>query len=302
MKISLNNNTKGILLAMAAAFAVSNVYIFSKAALVQVHLAQFGFYWFGLGIIWNLLFIFFFRKNISFRTIKLKSWGALLLIALLEMFGTTFFFLAINTVENPAVVSFLANINPLLVGLLGFLILKERFNKIELLGMGVTLLGAVLISFKSKGNIGSLFLPGTEYVLMAGIIYAFSNVVAKTQIKKINTSIMALSRVLMLFILSLSAMIYLGLSFNIPQSAFGNIAIGSVLGPFLTATLGYLALKYIEISKASMVGSIRSLFVLIGAYLYFGNFPTDIQIIGGLLTMGGVVLISLGKLRLKRKL
>ena len=297
----MSSNTKGILLAMAAAFAVSNVYIFSKAALGEVHLAQFGFFWFGLGILWNLLFIFFFRKNISFRGIKRKSWGALLLIALLEMFGTTFFFLAINTVENPAVVSFLANINPLLVGFLGFLILKERFNKIELLGMGITLMGAVLISFKSKGNIGSVFLPGTEYVLMAGIIYAFSNVVAKTQIKKINTSIMALSRVVMLFILSLSAMIYLGLSFSIPQSAFGNIAIGSVLGPFLTATLGYLALKHIEISKASMVGSIRSLFVLIGAYLYFGNLPTDIQIIGGLLTMGGVVLISFGKLRISRK-
>ena len=215
------------------------------------------------------------------------------------MFGTTFFFLAINTVENPAVVSFLANINPLLVGLLGFLILKERFNRVELIGMAITLLGAALISFKSKGSIDRLFLPGTEYVFIAGIIYAFSNVVAKTQIKKIHTSILALSRVMMLFLLSVSTLVYLGLSPQIPRAAFGNIAIGSVLGPFLTATLGYLALKHIEISKASMVGSIRSLFVLIGAYLYFGNFPTEIQIIGGLLTMGGVILISLGKLKLK---
>jgi len=299
--MQMSSNTKGILLVMASALAVSNVYIFSKAALGEIHLAQFGTYWFGLGIIWNLLFIFIFKRNIDFRSIPHKSWWALLLIALLEMAGTTFFFLAINTVENPAVVSFLANINPLLVGLLGFLILKERFNKIEITGMAITLLGAALISFKSKGSINHLFLPGTEYVFIAGIIYAFSNVVAKTQIKKIHTSILALSRVVMLFLLSLSGMVYLGLSFHIPQSAFGNIAIGSVLGPFLTATLGYLALKHIEISKASMVGSIRSLFVLIGAYLYFGNFPTEIQIIGGVLTMSGVVLISLGKLRLTNK-
>ncbi|MCF6170800.1 MAG: DMT family transporter [Bacteroidales bacterium] len=299
--MQISNNTKGILLSMASALALSNVYIFSKAALQEIHLAQFGTYWFGLGIIWNLLFILIFRRNIDFRGISKKSWGALGLIAVLEMIGTTLFFLAINTVENPAVVSFLANINPLMVGLMGFLLLKERFNRIELFGMGITLLGAVLISFKSKGIIGNLWLPGTEYIVLAGVAYAFSNVVAKKQIKKINTSILALSRLILLFLLSFFSLLYLELPFKIPLSAFGNTAFGSVLGPFLTATLGYLALKHIEISKASMVSSIRSLFVLIGAYLYFGNLPTDIQIIGGLLTMGGVVLISLGKLKLNNR-
>ncbi len=299
--MKLSNNTRGILLAMASALALSNVYIFSKAALREIHLAQFGFYWFGLGVLWNLLFIFFFKRNINLKGISRQSWGALLLIAVLEMFGTMFFFFAINTVENPAVVSFLANINPLLVGLLGFMLLKERFNTIEIAGMAVTLFGAVLISFKSKGHIGNIFLPGTEYIVIAGVIYAFSNVVAKKQIKKIPTSLLALSRVVMLFLLSFSALLFLGLSFHIPTTAFGNIAVGSVLGPFLTATLAYLALKHIEISKASMVSSARSLFVLAGAWLYFGTLPTEIQIIGGLLTMAGVVLISMGKLRFSGK-
>ena len=87
---------------------------------------------------------------------------------------------------------------------------------------------------------------------------------------------------------------------SIPVSALKNIAIGSVLGPFLTATLGYMSLKYIEVSKASMVRSVRSLFVLVGAYIYFGNFPTYWQIIGGIITISGVILISLGKLKLNR--
>ena len=42
------SSVKGILIALGAALAVSNVYIFSKAALRSVHIAQFGFYWFGL--------------------------------------------------------------------------------------------------------------------------------------------------------------------------------------------------------------------------------------------------------------
>ncbi len=299
MKISKAG--KGILLAVGAAFAVSNVYIFSKAALNEIQLPQFGFYWFGLGILWNLIYIFSFKKQKKIKSIQRKSWGALLLIAILEMFGTLFFFLALRSVENPAVVSFLANINPLLVTTLGILMLKERFNRYEFVGMLITLLGALMISFRGQGTISNLFISGTEYVWISGIIYAFSNIVAKKNIKELDASFLALARLLFLFALSMVAMLVMKLPFAIPLSAFKNIVFGSVMGPFLTAMLGYLSLKYIEVSKASIVRSVRSLFVLTGAYLYFGSLPTQVQIIGGLLTMAGVIFISLGKLRMNYK-
>ncbi len=298
--IKVTNNTKGILLAISASFAVSNVYIFSKAALNEVHIAQFGLYWFGLGIIWNLAYIIAFGKYRSFVNIKRSSWWALLVIAVLEVGGTLFFFLSIKTVSNPAVVSFLANINPLFVITMGILFLKERLNTLEIIGMSITLVGTLIISLKGSGNIDSVFIPGVQYVLFSGIIYSVATVIAKKQIVYIDASFLALSRILLLFIFSVGSMIVLELPVSIPVSAFKNIAIGSVLGPFLTATLGYMSLKYIEVSKASMVRSVRSLFVLAGAYIYFGDFPTYWQIIGGVITISGVILISLGKLRLNR--
>jgi len=298
--IKLSNNTKGIILAVSAAFAVSNVYIFSKAALNEVHIAQFGFYWFGLGIIWNLIYILFYRKYKLFANLKKRSLQALLIIAILEMFGTLFFFLAIKTVSNPAVVSFLANINPLFVTAMGVFFLKERFNKMEFFGMSVILVGAIIISVKGSGSIDSVFIPGVQYVLLSGLIFSIATVIAKKQIKYIDASFLALSRILLLFAFSAGSVIVFELPVIISAVAFKNIAIGSVLGPFLTATLGYLSLKYIEVSKASMVRSVRSLFVLVGAFIYFGNFPTYWQIIGGILTISGVIFISLGKLKLKR--
>jgi drug/metabolite transporter (DMT)-like permease len=288
---------KGIFLALAAALAVSNVYIFSKAALKEVHIAQFGVYWFGLGIIWNLIYIFVFGKQRGLKKLSGNTWLVLLLIAVLEMFGTVLFFMAINKVENPAVVSFLANINPLLITTLGILMLHEKFNGTEFLGMIITLTGAVMISYKGGASLSKLFIPGTEYVWLSGIIYSFSSVIAKKNIAKIDPSFLAMARILLLFVLSLVMVLSLGLSFKIPVSAFKNVAIGSVLGPFLTALLGYLSMKYIEVSKASIVRSVRSLFVLTGAYIYFGSFPTQIQIIGGLFTISGVIFISLGKLK-----
>ncbi len=297
-----NAAVKGIFLALAAAFAVSNVYIFSKAALQQIHIAQFGVYWFGLGIVWNLIYIFIFGKQKGLKHLTKNSWLVLLLIAVLEMFGTVLFFMAINKVENPAVVSFLANVNPLLITTLGILMLHERFNKIEFAGMVITLSGAVMISYKGGASLTGLLIPGTEYVWLSGIIYSFSSIIAKKNIAKLDPSFLAMARILLLFVLSVVMVLGLGLSFEVPARAFKNVAIGSVLGPFLTALLGYLSMKYIEVSKASIVRSVRSLFVLTGAYLYFGSFPTKIQIIGGLLTVAGVIFISLGKLKKNRKL
>lgn len=298
--IKIGNNTKGILLAIAAALAVSNVYIFSKAALNEIHLAQFGVYWFGLGIIWNIIYILIRGKQSGLRILSRRSLKALLMIAVFEMFGTLFFFMAIKTVPNPAVVSFLANINPLFVTVLGIIFLKERFNNTEFAGMAILLLGAIIISIKGSENVDTILVPGVQYVLLSGLLFSIATVIAKKQIKYIDASFLALSRIILLFIFSIGSLLVLELAVVIPISAFTNIAIGSILGPFLTATLGYLALKYIEVSKASMVRSVRSLFVLTGAFIYFGDWPTYWQIIGGLITISGVIIISLGKLKLHR--
>ena len=288
-------NYKGILLALLTAFSVSNVYIFSKAALNQIHLAQFGTLWFGFGIVWNLIFIFSTNKQKKFSQLTSKMILILGFIALLEMFGTLFFFLSVKSITNPANVSFLANINPLLITIMGVIILKEKLNLTEMSGMAICLIGALIISYQPNGD--SLMLNGVQYVFISGLIYSISTITAKKNIKKLDPSFLALSRIIMLFIFSVSALIYFGLNLQIPAKAFQNVLIGSVLGPFLTGTLGYFTLRYLDASKASMIGTSRSVFVLMGSFVIFGNMPRTIQIIGGVLTISGVLLISFGKLK-----
>ena len=95
-------------------------------------------------------------------------------------------------------------------------------------------------------------------------------------------------------------MYYQDLSFNIPISALKNIFIGSILGPFLTAVTGLLALQYIDLSKKAMISSTKSFFILFGAYLFFGQFPKPYEIFGGILSISGVVLIIFGKMRFRK--
>jgi drug/metabolite transporter (DMT)-like permease len=296
----LSNNSKGIIYALLAAFSLSNVYIFSKAALNEIHIAQFGLYWFGLGILWNLIYIIIRRKYTGLNKITNKSLLALLSIALFEMAGTILFFISIKIISNPAIVSFIANINPLYVTILGIAFLKERFNYVEITGMFILLTGTILISLNNTGNLSGIINSGIIYVLLAGFLFSVATIIAKSQIKHINPSILSLSRILLLFLVSVVSVYVLKLPLIISMNAFGNITIGSFLGPFLTATFGYLSLVYIEATKAVMIRSIRSLFVLLGAYLYFGNLPEIWQITGGLITICGVVILSFGKLKLNK--
>lgn len=297
----MNKELKGILLSLLGAVAVSNVYIFSKAALQEIHLAQFGFYWFGLGVIWNLLYSIKGRKIKTLRKLKRSSILALVIIGLLEVGGTTLFFTSIQVVENPAIVSFLANFNPFFVTVLGILILKEKFGRYELFGILLALGGAFLISYKGNTDVSKFFVHGTQYIIGSAILFSTAAIIAKKNIMAVDPVILSISRSVFLFLFSFVMLCVYCKEFIIPSSAAVNIVIGSILGPFLTVFSSYLALKYIGAGKASIVRSSRSFFVLLGAYIYFDTLPFEYQIIGGILTILGVVMISLGNMQRNRK-
>jgi drug/metabolite transporter (DMT)-like permease len=74
-----------------------------------------------------------------------------------------------------------------------------------------------------------------------------------------------------------------------------NVMAGSLLGPFLTGLAHYYSLRYIEASRSTIFQSARGLLVVIGAIVYLGINPLPNEITGGLLTIAGVALLTLGK-------
>ncbi|NOX46990.1 MAG: EamA family transporter [Chlorobi bacterium] len=297
----MKNSSKGYLWSFASIIAVSNVYIFSKAVLNEVHIAQFGLYWFGLGLIWNLIFVIKTCKWSTIANLHRGQYSILAIVGILEVTATTFFFTAIHTIENPSVTSFLGNMSPIFVTILGITILKERFNYIEAIGILLTLTGAFIISYKGSASLSGMFINGTGYIVMSSLIFSFSTIIAKINIKKIPPALLSMNRAFFLLLFSFSMMLVFQKSFIIPSGAMVNIFIGSLLGPFLTVIAGYNALKYIEASRNSILGSSKSLFVVLGAYLYFQMLPKQHQLYGGILTVIGILLISFGKMILREK-
>lgn len=290
----ISNNTKGILLALGAAIALANSFVFSKAALNYVSFIQFGFVWFGFGVIWNALF-YYTQKN---RKINLKDKKTIFAsgwVALLEAIATALFYVAIMRMENPAIVSFIGNIGPVFVTLFGIIFLNERYGWKGSLGILITLLGIYIINYNSAVSLQNILMPGAEFVIAASFIFSIATISARKYRKSINSYFLSFIRVIMLFAGFAIWLLVVNEDLAIDLKSVTNMVIGSFLETFITIIFAYQALKFIEAAKTSLIISTKSIFVLISALIAFDIFPPMYKVVGGLLTIAGVVILSMTK-------
>ncbi len=286
---------KGYLFAIIATLAFSNVYIFSKAALNEVHLTQFGVYWFAIGSIISLLYAWKNKKLRQLKILSKKQVRILVSLGILEILTTTSFFISINIIADPAVTSFLGNMYPVMVTLGGVFILKEKFGWIETIGVALALGGTFVISYTGGTTLKTLFIEGTGWVFINAIFATIATLVVKVHVKKLSPELLSLNRTVWLLAFSITMFFVYKQSIIIPISALKNIAIGAVLGPFLAILTIYYSFQYIEASRSSIVQSLKGIFVLAGAYFVFKSFPLPHQFVGGMITVVGVLIMTLAQ-------
>ncbi len=297
----ISDRAKGYIFTFLSILAVSNVFIFSKAVLNRVAFPQFGFWWFFTGGVYIVIYGLLTKSFRIYKTFGRREYLILLVNGILELGGTYYFFKAIQTVPNPSIVSFLGNLTPVFVVILGTLLLHERFNFREAAGILITLTGAFLISYKGGDTWSEMFIDGSRYVLFSTMIFAVNSILLKKFVRQLSPVVLTVNRVIFLTTFFLILLWKSPYSFQIPWDALKNVWIGAFLGPFLTVILSLHALKYIEVSKKSVLGATKGLFVMLLSYLMFKHFPTPVQVIGGILSITGAVLIVTGRLKLNRK-
>lgn len=289
----IKNTTKGYFFAFIATITLSNVYIFSKAALNETNLYQFGFYWFGFAVIWNILYSWSIGH---FKTIKkpsrFQNWN-FLGIGIVEVVATASIFIAINIIPNPTIPAMIRNLEPVLIVFLAIIILKEKYNFFELIGVVLTILGTVAISYNTDTTIEQFFIPGVGAVIISCVFYAIRTIWSKKVIEHFTALALNLNKVAFLFVASVTAVIASKTSLEIPQTALINILIGSIIGPFMTSFLQFLSFKLIDASRSTLVQSTAGFVTMVLAYIYFGTLPHGYQIIGGLISVLGLALVTL---------
>lgn len=286
---------KGYVYAIVGTIAFSSLYVFSKAGLNQVELAQFGLYYFGMGFLLNLFFILLSGKRRQISLISKKVWLLLVFIGIIDVITNITFFMAIQAIPDPSVTSFLGNLFPVFLSILGITFLKERFTPVEALGAGIALVGAFAISYSGEMSWSKFFIPGTGLVVINTLFAATVSMIIKKNTQKASPEVFNLNSNGWIFIFFLLYFLNSGQSAVIPAPAFLNIALGAFFGSFIGLLSFYYSYRYIAASRSSIIQSLKGIFVLIIAYFFFGNFPLPIQLLGGAVTIAGVIVMTLSK-------
>ncbi|KAF0239467.1 MAG: hypothetical protein FD181_55 [Prolixibacteraceae bacterium] len=285
---------KGYLFALIATLTFSNVYIFSKAALNEIPLAQFGSLWYAVVALSCFIFALFNKKLGQITHLTKKQVQILLTLGVLEIATTTLFFLSIHIIPDPAVTSFLGNLFPVMVMLGGIFILHERFGPVEIFGGFLALSGAFVISYSGGSTPGAMFIKGTGVVFFNSIFAATATLVVKTQVKKLSPELLNLNRAVWLLLFSVVMFFVMGKSVPFSAGIIKNTVAGALL-EFVAILTAYYSYKHIEASRSSIVQSLKGIFVLLVAFLVFKTLPLPHQLWGGIITVVGVLIMALAK-------
>jgi drug/metabolite transporter (DMT)-like permease len=285
------NQTTGHLYAFGAALALSGSFIFSKSALNHLTMVHFGLVWFSLGIFWNAAWFLLRRDYRRLRDSPISKTLVAVAIAILEGAATGLFYMAIKEMDNPAVVSFIGNIGPVFVTIMGIFLLRERFLGSQLMGIVITIIGVFVINYRSGGFEGFRD-PGAIYVISASLLFALATILGRWKQKLLEPSFMSLIRTILLALVMGILTMKSGILPELTTSLWRDLALGSLLETLIVIIFAYHSLKLIEATKTSLIISSKGVWTLFLAWIFLGVFPTWIQLTGGIITLAGVWLIT----------
>lgn len=244
---------------------------------------------FFIGLIFFAISFYFSQKHKE--KFKKTSWSILLLIGIIGGGLAFWLFFSGLSMTLGGRAAFLHKTLPIYATILAFIFLKEKITKKQLIAMGIMLFGLVLMELTKISNEIKI---GDFLVLSATILWAVENVISKkAMLNKESNWVVTFSRMffgsLFLFgIIILTGKINLILSLTSQQLIYIGVS-GFLL--FLYVLTWYWGLKYINLSKASIILLLSPVISLILGILWLNEQVSTIQLIGSTIILIGAYLI-----------
>ncbi|MGA9365687.1 MAG: EamA family transporter [Bacteroidota bacterium] len=205
-----------------------------------------------------------------------------------------FYGISRSTASNAAL---LYATTPVVVLILSRVILKEPATWKKIIGVAVALVGVAFVIFEDGLQLNSSHTHGNLLLVVAVFAWALTTVYGKPMIRKygafyVTSLVLVLGMILYLPL----GILYgnLGSVSSLTAPDWGGVlylCIGtSVLGYFLW----YYALERVDASKVAIFSNAQPFFTTILAVILLGQGVSTTFVIGGLLTISGVILVQLG--------
>lgn len=227
------------------------------------------------------------RGRFRFGTFR-KHAAFFLSIGLLVAVSTTINYTAVHSID-PGPASLLAQTS-ILYGLgFGFFWLRERLNRVQLVGAAIAIVGVVVLSYEP----GNYLRPGALLVVLAAGLYALHGAIVKRWGGEMDFAEFFVWR-----LISTSAFLFVG------AAAQGVLAWPNAAGwPVLllvasvdicvSRTLYYLALRRLRISIHTLILTLSPVVAILWSLALFGLRPTAQDLIGGAGVLVGVAIVTM---------
>ena len=276
---------KGPLLTLASAACVAMTYIASKQAMADLSPLAFTPLWFGAASAWGVGF-YLLRSGVSLPAGLVDMARPILWLGLLNGLANFIFFIAVD-LGAPTLASFFGRSETVYTVLLGALLLQERMQLYQWLGVAVAVTGAGVMTFRAGPVVWTML----GLLLVSNFFLSLCALIAKRYIHAVEPLVLSTARnIVMTGLLALVGLAAGQLAWP-NLAAWGWILMGSFFGPFVSYVLFYQGLRYIDLSKGAVIRASQPLFVALYSLALFGEFITAPQFVGGLLMVAGVGLM-----------
>ncbi len=290
----MDKHLKGYIYVVASLLLTDVSFVFMTIAVKSISIVSAAFFLFVVGVSASTLILIATRKIPETTMLIRKYWKPVVAIGVLN-FISLFLWLYSLKLIGPSLTAFLARFGTIFTILMGVLFLKERFNKIELIGAIIMIGGAFVLSY----NGGNFLILGVLLVLLLSLTFSLWQFLTKVYIKQINPIVMNHVRLMFTFIV---IAVYVGgsRSLEIPSlNIFGIIALGSIAGGVIGFILNYKAMELTDLSKISTIQSLEPFIVALYSFIILRTIPTGYQFLGGIIIVAGTLLLVMGRYKPK---
>lgn len=222
--------------------------------------------------------------------------------------GDAFLFQAYVMI-GPRLALLVMSLAPILTVLLAWFFLNERLLPVDLLGIGLTITGVVMVVSDRRTGAETIFAsPGTRAYWVGlgcalggavgqavGLIFSKQGLVGgfpplSGNVIRLGTAMIA---IWVITLATRRAGYTLG-RLRQHSSTLGVLVLGALLGPVTAVSLGLFSLQRIPAGVASTLQSLMPLFMIPVAFVFYRERPTQLSLFGTALALVGIAVLFLG--------
>jgi drug/metabolite transporter (DMT)-like permease len=246
----------------------------------------------------RMVFAATFLLAIGYKTlpkIPRHQWKYIALTALFGTFIPAYFFSIAQTEIDSTVSSILNSLTPLNTLILGFLLFGIRFQRRQVIGVIIGLIGSALLILN-----GAMNHPDQNYyyailIIVASICYAANVNLIKKYLSDLSPLTISTGNFFVLLFPALAVLMFSGFFSVLPQAEVQQSVIYIlILGVIGTGVANILFFKLIQISSPVFATSVTYLIPVVAFFwgLVDNEMLTPVQFLGALIILVGVYLSS----------